>query len=162
MSRTVKRRERSLSSYRNRQLRHRVAVVLPAQTLSLLLLRSHSAPAPSGVIPMVLCFPQAAALHALLEHSPTSGSSPSLPAPPQAPLHGRSSGPRLLPRAQHGCGLVEAAPTAAPRAAPWLQWRSAPRGAQGLQGTACSSAGPSWAAGSCCSVPGAHPAFLLH
>lgn len=79
-----------------------------------------------------------------------SGSPPSPPASLRAPLHGRSSGPGLLLRAQRGCRLLRAAPVCKGDVL-----RVVPTGCRGQPA-------PPRAAGSCCSVRGAHPAFLLH
>lgn len=57
-------------------------------------------------------------LQALLQHSPTDGSLPSPPAPLWTPTHGCNSVLELLLQEQYGCRLLQAAPTAALRAAP--------------------------------------------
>lgn len=132
---------------------------------------SLAAPPPRGSLPRtpsflngsrVVGFPQAAAPQALPRHGsvprgppfrrcssagPTGSSSPGPPAAPRAALVGlqlRPGGIRVLCRPQ-------AASAAAPGAAPCC--------AHGLQGTACSTTGLCWAAGSCYSAHGTPPAL---
>jgi len=69
---------------------------------------------------------------------------------------GCSSGPEL----SVGCSSFRPHPLLHHRLLHCCMWRSALCGPHGLQGAVCSTMDLSWAAGSCCSVPGAPPAAL--
>jgi len=81
-------------------------------------------------------------------------------APPRAALQGCSSAQAAPAGLSVGCPSSRPQPLLHRGLLRVCMCRSALHVAHGLQGTACSSVGLSWAAGSCCSVPEAPPALL--
>lgn len=99
-------------------------------------------------------------LQAPLQHCPHRLLQPSCPTADISPMGCSSSLGLLLWVLSTGCASFKLHSLLHCRFFHGCMWRSAPSGAYGLQGTACTIIGLYWAAGSYYSLPGAHPALL--